>query len=244
MNITVWNENYHEKLEPHVLEVHPGGLHETVAGIIREMDGVTVRTATLDMPEAGLSQEVCDNTDVLLWWGHMAHDKVPDEVVERVWKRVMQGMGLVVLHSGHHSKIFRKLMGTTCNLRWRDGAYERIFNVNPSHPIAKGIPMNFELGIDECYAEFFDIPQPDEQVFEGWFDIGEVFRSGCCWRRGFGKIFYFQPGHETNRAFYNPYVRQIIKNAVEWAAPSARLDKLEAPEIRPTLEEIRAGKTE
>lgn len=243
MNITVWNENVHEKTEPKVLEMHPQGLHGTVAGIVGELPGVTVRTATLDMPQAGLTDEVLEHTDVLIWWGHMAHDQVPDEVVDRVCARVLKGMGLVVLHSGHHSKVFRRLMGTTCDLRWRDETYERVFCVNPSHPIAQGIPLHFELGVEECYAEFFDIPQPDEQVFESWFDIGEVFRSGCCWRRGYGKIFYFQPGHETNGAYHNRYVRRIIQNACLWAAPAQWRQVEGAPQITETLEDLRkAGK--
>lgn len=242
MKVTVWNENYHEKIEPKVMEVHPEGLHGTVAGIIRELPEAEVRTATLDMPEAGLPESVLNDTDVLIWWGHMAHEKVPDEVVERVVSRVQHGMGLIVLHSGHHSKVFRRLMGTTCDLRWRDITYERIFCVNPSHPIADGIPDNFELGTEECYGEYFDIPQPDEQVFEGWYDIGEVFRSGCCWRRGHGKIFYFQPGHETNTSYKNPYVRRIIQNAVRWAAPTKWRTVEGAPQILETLEDLRKAK--
>ena len=150
----------------------------------------------------------------------MAHDKVPDKLVEKIHKRVLAGMGLVVLHSGHHSKIFRALMGTTCNLRWRDGDRERIWNINPTHPIAQGIPAHFSIDVEEMYGEQFDIPEPDELVFLGWFAGGEVFRSGCCWKRGLGKIFYFQPGHESNPTFHNEYVQRIIINAVRWANPA------------------------
>ena len=149
----------------------------------------------------------------------MAHDKVPDKLVEKIHNRVLAGMGLIVLHSGHHSKIFKSLMGTTCNLRWRDGDRERIWNINPAHPIAQGIPPHFSLPVEEMYGEQFDIPTPDEIVFLGWFAGGEVFRSGCCWQRGLGKIFYFQPGHESNPTFHNEYVQRIIINAVRWAAP-------------------------
>ena len=218
MKVTVWNENQHEKRDPIVLEYYPGGLHGYIANFLK-CDDVEVRTATLDDPECGLTEEVLADTDVLVWWGHRAHDQVPDEVVDRVQKYVLSGMGLVVLHSGHHSKIFRRLMGTTCNLKWRDNTRERIWTVMPNHPIAAGVPETFVLEPEEMYGESFDIPEPMETVFMGWFNGGEVFRSGCTWVRGNGKIFYFQPGHETNPAYTNEYVQQILRNAVRWACP-------------------------
>lgn len=243
MNITVWNEGIHEKKIAKLTEIYPEGLHGTIASFVKDVKGVEkVRTATLEEPECGLTQQVLDDTDVLIWWGHAAHEKVPDEIVERVYERVMKGMGLIVLHSGHMSKIFRKLMGTSCRLRWRDNTYERMFCTMPSHPIARGIPENFEIGTEETYGEFFDIPQPDELVFAGWFDSGELFRSGCTWHRGYGKVFYFQPGHETNESFNHPIVRRIIMNACEWAAPVNTRDSLDCPELVPSLEEIRAQK--
>ena len=205
MKVTVWNENQHEKVDPKVLELYPGGLHGYIASFLK-CDDIEVRTATLDDEECGLTDEVLADTDVLVWWGHRAHDRVPDEVVDRVQKYVLSGMGLVVLHSGHHSKIFRRLMGTTCNLKWRDNAHERIWTVKPNHPIAAGVPETFVL-------------DPEEVIFMGWFNGGEVFRSGCTWTRGHGKIFYFQPGHETNPSFQNENVQLIIKNAVKWACP-------------------------
>ena len=245
IKVTVWNEYFHDdpacdKSDEVTLSTHPNGLHETVAEIVREMgDEVEVRTAVLKDPEHGLTQEVLDNTDVLIWWGHMAHHLVEDEIVERVHKRILQGMGFIGLHSAHYSKIFKKLNGTTCSLKWRDKTYERIFNVCPTHPIAEGIPQNFEIGVEECYGEFFDIAKPDDVIFEGWFDVGEVFRSGCTWQRGWGKIFYFQPGHETNTAYWNPYVRKIIQNAVKWCYNPIARPYMDAPRIKTTLEDIR-----
>ncbi len=218
MKVTVWNENQHEKKDPKVLEYYPGGLHGYIANFLK-CDDIEVRTATLDDPDCGLTDEVLADTDVLVWWGHRAHDQVPDEVVDRVQKYVLSGMGLVVLHSGHHSKIFRRLMGTTCNLKWRDNAHERIWTVKPNHPIAAGVPETFVLDPEEMYGEAFDIPNPEEIIFMGWFNGGELFRSGCTWTRGHGKIFYFQPGHETNKSFQNENVQLIIKNAVKWACP-------------------------
>jgi trehalose utilization protein len=163
----------------------------------------------------------------------MAHDKVPDEVVDRVQKAVLRGMGLIVLHSGHHSKIFRRLMGTTCNLKWRDNTHERIWTIKPNHPIAAGVPETFVLDPEEMYGESFDIPNPEEIIFMGWFDGGEVFRSGCTWTRGHGKIFYFQPGHETNRSFQNEHVQRIITNAVRWACPINKNIPLVCPNAKP-----------
>jgi trehalose utilization protein len=220
MNVLVWNENRHEKTNPVVAGNYPNGIHGAIAEFLQE-DEIQVKTATLDDPEHGLTEDVLNETDVLVWWGHKAHDDVRDEVVERVHKRVMEGMGLVVLHSGHFSKVFKKLMGTTCDLKWREaGEKERIWVVDPTHPIAEGVGQFFELEQEEMYGEHFDIPTPDELIFVSWFEGGEVFRSGCTFKRGKGKIFYFRPGHETYKTYYNADVQRVIKNGVKWAKPS------------------------
>jgi trehalose utilization protein len=219
-SVTVWNEGRHEKSHESVKEVYPDGMHTVIAGALRSKGLVEVRMATLDEPDHGLTEEVLANTDVLFWWGHMAHQDVSDVIVERVYRRVMEGMGLIVLHSGHFSKIFRKLLGTSCNLKWREiGEKERLWIVNPGHPITAGLGEYFEVEHEEMYGEHFDIPAPDELVFVSWFAGGEVFRSGCCFYRGAGKIFYFRPGHETYRTYYQPEVQQVLYNAALWAAP-------------------------
>ena len=218
LRATVWNEYRHERNNEEVAKIYPDGIHATLASALNER-GIEARTATLDEPEHGLSGEVLDSTDVLLWWGHMAHDEVADEVVDRVHERVLGGMGLIVLHSGHFSKIFKKLMGTTCDLKWRHDDTERLWTVAPGHPIAEGIGEFIELE-EEMYGEHFDVPQPDELVFVSWFGGGEVFRSGLCYRRGAGRIFYFRPGHEENPSYHNPHVLQVVENAVRWAAPT------------------------
>ncbi|MBO9608244.1 MAG: ThuA domain-containing protein [Paenibacillaceae bacterium] len=218
VRVTVWNENLHEKKHEKVAEVYPNGIHNAIADGIRPY-GFDVRTATLEQPEHGLTEEVLDATDVLIWWGHMGHNQVEDEIVERVQKRVWQGMGLIVLHSGHFSKIFKRLMGTSCDLKWREiGEKERIWVVDPAHPIAEGLGQYFELEHEEMYGEHFDIPAPDELVFVSWFEGGEVFRSGCTYHRGQGKVFYFRPGHETFPTYYNQDVLKVIANGVKWAA--------------------------
>ena len=220
MRVTVWGENVHEQRDAAIRAIYPKGMHATIAEGIREYleERVHVRTATLDEPEHGLSEAVLDETDVLTWWGHLAHERVEDRIVERVHERVLLGMGLIVLHSGHASKLFRRLMGTTCLLRWREaGEREAVWNIAPGHPITRGIPDVFVIPEQEMYGEFFDIPQPDELVFISSFTGGEVFRSGCVFRRGQGRIFYFSPGHETHPVYHQPEVRRVIANAVEWA---------------------------
>lgn len=220
LSVTIWNEFRHERQSSEVMAIYPEGIHAALATFLRREEHVEVRTATLDEPEHGLSEEVLQKTDVLLWWGHMAHQEVADEVVDRVQQRVLDGMGLVVLHSGHFSKIFRRLMGTSCNLKWREANdHERIWVVAPNHPIVEGIGPYIELEHEEMYGEFFDVPQPETLVLLSWFSGGEVFRSGCCYTRGQGRIFYFRPGHETYPTYHNPQVQRIITNAVHWAAP-------------------------
>lgn len=220
IKVTVWNENHHEKTDKAVSDLYPNGLHNAIADYLKEDPELVVRTATLDQPDFGMPESLLNDTDVLIWWGHEKHDAIPDDLAELIQNRVLLGMGFIALHSAHYSKPFKRLMGTSCSLRWRDGDFERIWTTDLSHPIAKGIPQVFELGVEEMYGEYFDIPTPESVVFTGWYKGGEVFRSGCCWHRGAGKIFYFQPGHETNLSHKNPIVQQIVRNAVHWAAPT------------------------
>ncbi|RZH67393.1 ThuA domain-containing protein [Natrinema altunense] len=218
-DVTIWNEFRHEREDDAVAAVYPDGIHAPIADALA--DDHAVRTATLDDPEHGLTAGVLDATDVLLWWGHEAHDEVRDAVVDRVHERVLEGMGLIPLHSSHYSKIFKRLMGTSCRLQYReDGGTERLWVVDPGHPIADGLDESIELSESEMYGEPFDIPKPDRQVFVSWFEGGEVFRSGCCYRRGNGRIFYFRPGHETYPIYEHDDIRRVLRNAVDWAAPT------------------------
>jgi len=220
IHVTVWGENVHERTQPAVAAIYPRGMHACLAEALRSDLEIEPSTATLDQPEHGLTEEVLDRTDVLTWWGHKAHAQVADAVVDRVQRRVLEGMGLIVLHSGHYSKIFKRLLGTACSLSWREaGERERLWVVAPGHPIARGIDRSFEIESEEMYGEPFAIPTPDELVFISWFQGGEVFRSGCCFRRGNGRIFYFRPGHETYPTYHHPQVQLVIRNAVHWARP-------------------------
>lgn len=218
IRVTIFNEFIHEQEDEDVKRVYPQGIHMTLASFLSQEEDILVNTATLQQPEHGLTSKVLENTDVLVWWGHAAHEKVADEVVERVYDQVLQGMGLIVLHSGHFSKIFKRLMGTSCALLWREMAEkERLWVVDPSHPISQGLGAYFELPHTEMYGEYFDVPQPEELIFISWFAGGEVFRSGMTWHRGRGRIFYFRPGHETFPIYQDPQIQIVLVNAVRWA---------------------------
>jgi trehalose utilization protein len=227
IQVTVWNENIHEvQTDTLPAKIYPEGMHSAIKQLIQNElgDAVEVRTATLHEAEHGLSEQVIQQTDVLIWWGHEAHPQVSDEVVQRVYDAVHSGMGLIVLHSGHYSKIFRKLMGTTCSLRWRSADdRELVWTVNPSHPIARGLPDPIVIPRQEMYGEFFDIPTPEELIFISSFSGGEVFRSGATWQRGLGKVFYFSPGDQDFPVYHQPEIGKVIANAVLWAvSPRAK----------------------
>ena len=233
INVVVWNEFVDEKRVEAVQAIYPDGMHVAIQKFLSVHADMDAKSATLDEPEHGLTEEVLQNADVLIWWGHKAHDEVKDEIVKRVQKRVLEGMGLIVLHSGHHSKILRTLLGTNCSLRWREAAEkERLWNIEPGHPITEGIGEYIELPHAEMYGERFDIPTPDKLIFVSWFEGGEVFRSGCCWERGHGRIFYFRPGHESYPIFYNKDIQKVITNAVRWARPRVNIEDA-CPNVQP-----------
>ncbi len=253
IRVTIWNEHIQEagdykflgvpedKTEviawltegaKEIAKVHPNGMNETLAAHLRQFEDLEIRTVTLDMPDCGLPDEVLDNTDVLIWWAHIAHHMVPDELAEKIHQRVLKGMGFIALHSAHPSKPLQRILGTSGSLQWREGDFCRVWCTCPTHPIAEGIPLSFELPEEEMYGEFFDIPKPDDLVFTSWFRGGEVFRSGCTWTRGYGRGFYFQPGHETNASYHNEYVLRIIQNAVYWCAPVLRRETLDCPHAK------------
>ena len=238
LHVTVWNEDSVPETAQDVLAVHPEGLLGTVASIFENKEDFIVRKAWLSQMDAGLSEEILRDTDVLIWWGHKKHHQVPGAVIDRVQSHVLSGMGLIALHSAHESRILQRLLGTQCSLRWHEMEEKtRLFILEPAHPIMRGIPAYFELEAEEMYGERFDIPAPDELLALSWYETGEVFRSACCFRRGYGRIFYFQPGHETLRSYYNPYVRRILENAARWAARDRELTRVLHSEFAPALEE-------
>lgn len=222
--VILWNEFYHEQHRDDVKAIYPNGIHITLQEALQPLlPECEITTAVLEEPEHGLSKERLQTADVIVWWGHARHGQVEDEIAARVQTRVLQGMGFVGLHSAHFAKPFKRLLGTGCGLRWREsGDLEKIWVTNPGHPIAQGIPEMFELEHEEMYGEPFGIPEPEEQVFMSWFSGGEVFRSGNCWHRGAGKIFYFRPGHETYPTYFDKNVQQVIANGIQWAMPEGR----------------------
>ena len=238
IRVTIWNEYFHEaviKME-NVLANYPKGIHSCLASFLK--DEFEVRTVTqynedgTMKEDAGITQELLDNTDVMLWWAHAGHRHVPDEAAQMVADAVRRGMGMVFLHSAHLSKPFRFLMGTSCTLHWRDdGDWERLWVVAPSHPIAQGLGEYIRIPHDEVYGEPFGIPEPDKLVFIGAYEGGEVFRSGCCWVRENGKVFYFQPGHETFPVYHIPEIQTVIKNAIRWAYTPRRVAELSCPHV-------------
>lgn len=236
IRVTIYNEFKHEREHEEIRKVYPEGIHNAIKQAI-ESDEIVVKTVTLDDVAEKLTDEALNETDVLIWWGHMAHDKVPDEVAVRVQQAVLRGMGMIFLHSAHHSKPFKLLMGTSCNLTWReDGDQELVWVCNPAHPIAQGLGRFIKIDHEETYGEPFGVPEPDELVFIGSYEGGEVFRSGCCYRKEYGKVFYFQPGHETFPIYYQPEIIQVIKNAVHWANPIYRAE-LVCPNVKKPLED-------
>ena len=220
IRVTIWNEYSHERTDEKIGKIYPDGIHGAIASKLSANADFEIRTATLDMPEHGLTDEVLANTDVLLWWSHRENQTVSGEIAEKVKNRVLDGMGFIPIHSAHLCKPFKLLMGTICRLKWRENdEKERIWVIEPSHPIAEGLPEYIELPQEETYGERFEIPAPDEVVFMSWFSGGEVFRSGCCWKRGLGRVFYFRPGHEEYPTYYRDDITKILTNAIRWAAP-------------------------
>ncbi len=219
LKVTVWNEYKHEREYEAIQKIYPTGIHGCIKDFLKQEEDLEVRTATFDMPQHGLTEEVLQETDVLIIWSHALQEEFLEEVAERVQRHVLSGMGLIALHSAHFSKIMKKILGTTMTLKWRHGDSEKLWCIAPTHPIAKGIPEVIDIPQEEMYGEFFDIPKPDEVIFTGWFSGGEVFRSGCTFKRGYGKIFYFQPGHEEYPIYHMPSIQQIIKNAIKFCAP-------------------------
>jgi len=224
IKVTIYNEYIEEKKDPAAVKIYPDGMHNAIKDFLDKNPNLEVTAVTMELPDCGLTKELLDNTDVLLWWGHGHHGDVSDEAARRVKRRVLNGMGFIPLHSAHMSKPFLALMGTSCRLHWCDDQKEVLWTVAPGHPIAKGVPEYFVLESEEMYGEPFGIPNPDEVVFIGWFNHGNVFRSGVTFRRGNGKVFYFQPGHQSNPSYNNPHVLKIIENAVIWANPDYPAD--------------------
>jgi len=234
INVTVWNEFGEDQSSPAVTGIYPQGMHVTIAEFLNKDEGISAKTATLAEAEHGLTESVLGNTDVLIWWGHLHHHKVEDHIAARVVENVQRGMGMIFLHSAHMAKPFLRLLGTSGSLCWREANERtRIWTCAPAHPIAEGIPEQFVLEHEEMYGEPFGIPEPQQTVFLSWFQGGNVFRSGVTFQRENGRIFYFQPGHETHPTYHHELIQRIVTNAVKWANPVIRTAPFGCPKVQP-----------
>lgn len=245
--ITIFNEFIHERQDEAVRSIYPEGIHATIRrGIENVLGGsdasLSFRYALQDDPGHGLDGDVLEQTDTLIWWAHMGHDGIDDKTADRVQQAVLGGMGLLVLHSAHFSKPFRRLMGTNCSLYWRESDdSERLWNLEPAHPIMVGVPDYIELEREEMYGERFDIPKPDELLMLSWFSGGEVFRSLCTWQRGHGRVVYFRPGHETHPTYHDTHVQRILANASLWASRRVNSPTAQAPNRKVSPESLKSG---
>jgi trehalose utilization protein len=218
--IVVWSEGSAPK------DVYPNDINAAVAEGLKSLRGWDVAAASLKDPDQGFPGDTLAKTDVLIWWGHVHHGAVKDALIEQIVGRVKNdGMGFIALHSSHYSKALRKLLGTDCGFAAyvADGSGLDVTVKAKDHPIARGID-NFSLAHTERYSEPFQIPEPETVVFDGVYKrpdgSTEASRQGLVWTVGKGKVFYFQPGHETYPHFFDKNVRKILRNAVRWVAPA------------------------
>ncbi len=214
-------------------KAYPNGMGNCLKDFLQSAyDDVTLITYD-DKGADELTDDIIEKTDVMFWWGHWYHGAILEELADKIVSRVQRGMGMVFLHSAHMSKPFKKLIGSTGTLKWREvGEHERLWCVDMSHPIAEGLGEYIDIPQEEMYGEPFDIPKPDELVYIGWFQGGEVFRGGCVFKRGRGKFFYFNPGHETYPTYRILKIQKLLIQACEYVAPKTPIiDKLECPNV-------------
>ncbi|MDR2303060.1 MAG: ThuA domain-containing protein [Treponema sp.] len=239
IRVTVWNEYQDEQKREEVTKVYPNGLHVAIADFLNREGGIKAKCSVITDPDQGFSEEILDDTDVMVYWAHMLHHIVEDRFAQRLVDRVQRGMGIVFLHSAHRSKAFCQLLGTSGRISWREAEERcRVWAANPQHPIAAGVPLQFVIDHEEMYSEPFGIPNPDDTVFISWFQGGNVLRSGVTFHREFGKIFYFQPGHETYPNYFNRDIQRVITNAVKWAASAVRIPNTDCPNDTEPLEKL------
>lgn len=275
IRVVVWDEQ-----QPAQKQAYDGRfLGEHIAAYLQKSPEFSVKSVKLDDPEQGLPNELLEQTDVLIWWGHIRNRDVRPELGKRIVERVKAGkLALITLHSAHWSQPFIQAMyerstsdalaalpeaqRKTAKIEYTypagyvvpkqeapltpsskvetnadgsitlpiklplcvfsayraDGKPGHVHTLLPQHPIAAGIPENFDIPQTEMYDEPFHVPAPDAVVFEERWDKGEHFRSGCVWNVGKGKVFYFRPGHETYPVYKQDVPLKILENAARWLA--------------------------
>lgn len=273
IRVLVWDEQ-----QPAQKQAYANFLGNAIAAHLEKQPGLRVISANLQQPEQGLPRDLLDNTDVLIWWGHVRHQEIPLEKAQAIVERIEAGqLSLVALHSAHWARPFVEAMNarTRADARRRfpdppngppvkfeyipyaggfvptreslltpayyamrsfngqltvrvdlpncvfpayrgDGQPSQTRVLLPEHPLAKNIPREFTIPQTEMYDEPFHVPEPDEVVFEETWKAGERFRSGCVWKLGAGRVFYYRPGHETYPVYRQEIPLQILTNAVNW----------------------------
>jgi trehalose utilization protein len=226
--VVVWSEGT-ANVDDNSKKVYPNDINTAIAEGLKPLEakGWQIVKAGLNDPSQGITDELLNSTDVLIWWGHKRHGEVKNELVDKIEKRVKdQGMGFIATHSSHFAKPYKRLMGTACS--WGeyvcDGTSVEVIVKDPNHPICKGV-KSFKLPLIERYGEPFAVPPTESLPLDGVYTKPDGSkaqgRMGLCWTVGKGKVFYFTPGHETYDDYYRAEVRQIFINAVEWALSKA-----------------------
>lgn len=227
MRILIYNEGRDERNKPEVLTIYPKEIGGALSHIVSQIpNSEIIDILSMYNVKEKLTNNLLESVDLLLYWSHGGNSQFPDELAKLIQDHVLRGMGFVVLHSAIGSKPFKALMGTTCSIHYRHDDFERMTCCNPLHPIAAGLPLHIELDKEESYGEYIDVPKPDDIIYLGWFDSGEVCRSVMTWTRGYGKVVFIQPGHETNSSYHNPYIQKLIVNSCIWASRSFFFEEL------------------
>ncbi|MEZ5042821.1 MAG: alpha/beta hydrolase fold domain-containing protein [Saprospiraceae bacterium] len=274
IKVVVWDERQKKQQK-----AYPDFMGNHIADYLKKNDLLRVYSVGLDDPEQGLSDEVLENCEVMIWWGHVRHPEISVATSKKLIERVKAGtLEMIFLHSAHWANPFVEAMNEVTrqrveakyatleaqvtiefvtppdSLRFRvpklgemvkpaiyerkfpdgqlkvkvdmptcifpfyraDGKPSTVITLQPKHPIAKGIPSQFTIPATEMYDEPFHVPDPDEVIFEERWETGEWFRSGSLWNVGKGKVFYFRPGHETYKVYYEVMPLKIIENTVLW----------------------------
>lgn len=216
--VVVWSEGTAPKT------VYPYDVNTAIAEGLQPLKDWQIITASITDPDQGLSDDLLNSTSVLIWWGHQKHGDVKDELVAKIVRRVKEGgMGFIATHSAHYSKPLKALLGTNCGWKYYtdDGARVDLIVKSPKHPIAKGV-KNFTVPKTERYGDPFEVPPAETVVFDGIYTLPngtkENAQQGMTWSVGKGRVFYFQPGHESYPIYFQEEIRHIFRNGVQWAA--------------------------
>lgn len=200
--------------------VYPDDIDGALADVLGRQAGLVVSRGRLTDLQAGLSDQVLDASDALVWWGHLRHDAVPDDRALAVVKRVREGrLGFVALYAACGSKPFRQMMSMPCEPgSWReDGRPEFVSIKAPDHPIARGIAP-FTISKTDMFSEPFAVPEPETVVFVSSWQKGETLRSGLTWTIGKGRVAYLRTGPDNYPVLFHPSIRQAIANSVRWVS--------------------------